>query len=92
MPVSLIELAGGGVSLELGAGDFDSVVQVLPRLGLAPPVTLERSALYDVVEVAGERLLYCHEWDPCLLSTSAARASLLRRVYQALLPAGGKPG
>ncbi len=49
---------------------------------LGPLVTLERAALYDVVEVAGERLLYYHEWDPCLISTSPEGARLLRRIYQ----------
>ena len=34
--------------------------------------------------VGGERFLYYHEWDPCLLSTSAAGARLLRRLYQVL--------
>jgi hypothetical protein len=91
MPVSLLELSDGGVSLELGAGDLDKVAEAIcGRLGLGPLVTLERAALYDVVEVAGEQLLYYHEWDPCLISTSPAGARLLRRIYQVLMPNIGK--
>lgn len=90
MPVCLLELSDGGVSLELGAGALDKVAEAIcARFG--PLVTLERAALYDVVEVAGERLLYYHEWDPCLISTSPEGARLLRRIYQALATDRGKP-
>ena len=60
-------------------------------VSLGPLATLERAALYDVVEVAGERLLYYREWDPCLISTSPDGARLLRRIYQALAADSVKP-
>jgi hypothetical protein len=90
VPISLIELSDGGVSLELADCDPERLAAEAIAAQLGPLATLERAALYDVVELGGERFLYYHEWDPCLISTSPKGARLLRRLYQVLAPNSGK--
>jgi hypothetical protein len=92
VPISLIELPDGEVSLELGDCGPERLAAEAIAAQLGPLATLERAALYDVVVLGGERLLYYHEWDPCLLSTSPQGARLLRRLYQVLAAKGADRG
>jgi hypothetical protein len=79
--ISLLELPSGNVSLEFDAADAGRLSAALAAAG--PVRVLERSALHDLVEFEGERFLYYREWDPCLISTSPAGASVLRRLAAA---------
>jgi hypothetical protein len=83
MTISLLDLPSGVVSLEFDAADAARLGAALAA-HLGPVHVLEQSALYDLVEFGSERFLYYHEWDPCLISTSAAGAIALRRLCAAL--------
>lgn len=87
MTIALLELPSGVVSLEFAEDDAARLNEAVAR-HFGTPRTLERSALYDVVEFGGERFLLYHEWDPCLISTSDGGAGKLRLLRDVL---AGKP-
>lgn len=83
MAVSLLEMAGGGVSLEFDDADLAKVIAAIDaQFGAIR--TLEEAALHSDVEFGGERFLYYHEWSPCLISRSDKGMAMLRQIVASL--------
>jgi hypothetical protein len=79
MQIKLLELEGGAVSLEFEAEDLTGLTTAIrERFGVIR--TIEKAPLYDIIEFGGEKFIYYHEWDPCLISQSVAGAKMLREI------------
>jgi len=86
MAVSLLELSGGGVSLEFDEPDLAKIrAAIATQFGEI--LVLANGPLLSEVEFGGERFVYYQEWTPCLLSRSEKGASILRLIA-AMLSAG----
>ena len=76
--MKLLELPDGMVSLEFESAEGEQLMRSLEQFG-----TVKRRVqpTYDEVSVGTVQLIHEHEWDePCLISTSAPGASLLRQL------------
>lgn len=81
MGFTLLELAEGGVSLEMRPDDLGGLRR---RLTAAfGEIGIIEHATFDEVVAAGERFLFVSDWDsPCLISTTAAGADMLRGMSE----------
>jgi len=79
MAISILNLSGGGVSLEFSSSDAKAVREAIrQRYGLMRRRWFVMSA--DVT-FGGERFVFQNEWnDPCLISRSATGAEMLERI------------
>lgn len=79
MAISILNLSGGGVSLEFSSNDAKAVREAIrQRYGRMRRRWLTRSA--DVT-FGGERFVFQNDWkDLCLISRSAAGAEMLERI------------
>ncbi|MDO9587979.1 MAG: hypothetical protein Q7J13_08580 [Brevundimonas sp.] len=79
MAISILNLSGGGVSLEFSSADARAVREAIrQRYGRMRRRWFVLSA---EVTFGGERFLFQNEWnDPCLISRSAAGGEMLERL------------
>ena len=83
MKVGLLELDSGAVSLEFDEADIGELRMVIQdRFGEIRNV--ETGPLNTVIEFGGERFIYYHERDPCLISQSTVGATMLRDLATAV--------
>lgn len=76
--MQILDLAGGGASLEFASAEAPAVLKGLRKLGA---VRTEQGAMYDGFELEGEHLIYYFEWDePCLISSTAGGVGILRKL------------
>jgi hypothetical protein len=76
--MKLLKLPEGMVSLEFLPSERDELMRRLRHFGT---VKRQPQASYDRISVGAVQLIHEDEWDePCLISTSAAGADLLREV------------
>jgi hypothetical protein len=76
--MNLLDLSGGGVSLEFQAPEFGAIVRALERFG---PVRVRPSATHELLSVGAEEFVLMNDWDePCLISMTRTGETLLREI------------
>lgn len=74
----VLDLAGGGASLEFAPEHAAEVIQSLHRFG---PVQRTQGAVHDVIEVSNEQIIFYSDWDePCLIASSVRGVAILRQL------------
>ena len=77
--MQILDLENGSVSLEFSDAEQRSLLKRLSAFGRLRRV--ERGAFYDILRVRGHDLIHYWEWEPCLIATTSAGASLLRQLH-----------
>ena len=76
--MKLLELPEGMVSLEFEPSERDALMERLKKHG---SFKKRLYATHAKISIGADQFIYENEWDePCLISTSASGASLLRQL------------
>jgi len=82
MAFRILELQGVSRSLEFDETDLPALREFLHSQ--FKEVDIQENVLHADLFVAGTRLVFYHEWDPCLMSHDEQGSSLLDFIYTCL--------